>query len=184
MPLVIDMRDIKRAQRALRTLAQPELKKTVSKSLTQATRVIVVPEMRNVISSSVRGRSPSRPSGMKPPKRGTSGPMARSVRPKQYRRRGLKQGEMIAIGVGPRAWYKHWVIQGTQPHTLRGPRGTYRMDSAGGAVVPSRGLTPWHRGGRPNDIIGQTERRIAPRVGTKIGTDLISQFGKQMARKS
>ena len=183
MPLVIDMRDIKRAQRALRTLSQPELRKTTSKSLTQAVRAVVIPEMRNVVSSSVRGSSPRRPSGMAPPKRGTSGPLAKSVRSKQYRRRGMRQGEMIAIGVGPRAWYKHWVIQGTQAHTLRGPRGTYRMDGAGGAVVPPRGLTRWHPGGRPNDIITQTERRIAPKVGTKIGTDLISQFGKQMARK-
>lgn len=48
-------------------------------------------------------------------KRGRKGPLSRNVTARKVRAR---QGELVAISVGPRAWYKHFVIRGTRPHVI------------------------------------------------------------------
>jgi hypothetical protein len=182
MRFEIDARDLLKAQKALKALGQPQLRKTTAKALTAAAQSIVVPVMRAEIAGSVKGKSPSpRPTWMGSPKRGKQGPLSKSVRSKQLRKRSARSGdEMIAIGVGPRAWYKHFVIQGTRAHTLAGPHGTYRMDGKGGAKVPPQGLTPWHPGAHPNDLVTRTGRKIAPQVGATLGRAILDSFAKQM----
>ncbi|MBX3031913.1 MAG: HK97 gp10 family phage protein [Chloroflexi bacterium] len=48
-------------------------------------------------------------------KKGKRGPLARNVTTRSIRRR---QGELVALQVGPRAWYKHFVIRGTRRHVI------------------------------------------------------------------
>lgn len=56
-------------------------------------------------------------------KRGRKGPLSRNVTARQVRTR---QGEMVAISVAPRAWYKHFVIRGTRRHVIEASAGGVR----------------------------------------------------------
>lgn len=49
-------------------------------------------------------------------RRGKKGPLSRNVTVRTIRRRS---GEMVALQVGPRAWYKHFVIRGTRSHVIQ-----------------------------------------------------------------
>lgn len=177
---VVDARDLRRLDRALAAMQQPELRITTAKSLNEAANRLVAPRMREEVESSVKGSSPrKRQDWLGPPKRGTQGPLAKSVRAKQLRRRAQFQGEMVAVGVGPRAWYKHFVIQGTQPHgLLRGAR-----VRSGRLQAESQRAGRWHGGARSNDIVGRTGRSIAPTVQQTLGRAVVDSFARQMAKR-
>ena len=176
MRFQIDARDLRKLDKALAAMQQPQLRSTTAKALSSAATRVVVPEMQREVASSVKGKSPRRPSDMGPPKRGTQGPLAKSVRSKQLRKRASHQSEMVAIGVGPRAWYKHFVIQGTQPHgLLKGAR-----VRSGRLQSESQRAGRWHRGARSNDIVGRTGRSVAPTVGLTLGRAIVDSFAKQM----
>lgn len=180
MRMDIDTRDLLRAQRALATLTRPELRKTTSKALTAAAESVVAPEMRKQISSAAKGRSPRRPSDMGAPKRGTSGPLARSVRSKQLRARdaGSHGGgvELVAVGVAPRAWYRHLFIKGTKPHSLA--KGASRKNN----LLQDVGRR--HPGSQGHDIVTATGRAIGPRAAGSVGLAILQSFAKQMGKKT
>ena len=171
----IDTRDLLRAQKALRTLGQPQLRTTTGKAITLVAKSVVVPEMQHQVSSAAKGRSPVRPVGMGPPKRGTKGPLAKSVRSKQLKKNKKYQNEMIAIGVAPRAWYRQWFINGTKPHSLDGGANLKK------GIGQNRGHR--HPGSAGHDIVTATGRAVGARVATSIGAAVLSVFAKQMGRK-
>ena len=171
----IDTKELLRAQRALGVLGQPKLRQTTNKALTKVVRTTVVPEMQKQVASAAQGKSPRRPSGMAPPKRGTKGPLAKSVRVKRLKTRNKDRGEMVAMGVAPRAWYRHWFIKGTKPHSLA--KGANRKKN----IKQDTGR--WHRGARGHDIVNATGRAIAARVNGSVGRDILDSFKKQMGKR-
>ena len=173
--IIINTKDLLRAQKALRTLGQPQLRTTTGKAITLVAKSVVVPEMQHQVSSAAKGRSPVRPVGMGPPKRGTKGPLAKSVRSKQLKRRNAQQGEMVAIGVAARAWYRHWFIKGTKAHSVA--KGSNRKKGIGQNRTPRIGDTQGH------DIVTATGRAVGTKVATSIGSAVVSVFAKQMGRK-
>lgn len=101
-------------QRGLRSMQQPELKNTVQRSMSDAARTILVPAIK---SKAPRGPAPHTSAAKG--KRGREGPLSRNVTVKQARKRDARvNNEMVSMNTGPRAWYRHFVIQGTQPHSL------------------------------------------------------------------
>lgn len=85
----------------LRSLATQSMKRSLKGTVTAIRRE--APQGPAPHTSAARG------------KRGRKGPLSRTVTVRTIRRRS---GELVALQVGPRAWYKHFVIRGTAAHVI------------------------------------------------------------------
>jgi len=114
----------------LRTLQGPELRRVVDRSLTTTMRRVVVPEMKRQMSADFKDKGSHRSSVT--PARGQGGPAERNVTVRTVRKRA---GELTAKSAGPRAWWSHFPIAGTRPHSLAARRQGRKAYS----VLPYRG---------------------------------------------
>lgn len=133
-------------------------------------------------------------------KRGKKGPLSRTVTTRTIRKR---QGEMVALQVGPRAWYKHFVIRGTRRHVIeatdssgaragsdslrrinRFAAGGYTSGSANSrkaralAIGDSRRFVfrVHHRGARGNDFVSRAARGRQHQIRDALARDIATRF--------
>lgn len=138
-------------------------------------------------------------------KRGSKGPLSRNVTARKLRTR---QGELVAISVGPRAWYKHFVIRGTRPHIIEArDAGGVRAESAdirrinryeAGGYTSDRANSRHalrlaraaqgrfvsrvrHPGARGNDFVSRAARGQAGPLRMALARDIEARFAAKVA---
>jgi hypothetical protein len=177
---LVEVRGLQEALAALGVFVQPSIfNKMIEVELRAAAQAVIVPAIQK---EAPIGPSPHKSAARG--KRGKKGPLAKTVTvisgQRRYRRNST---EFAAVNVGPRAWYRHFVIQGTQPHTLRGPKGTYRMDGHGTAKVPPKGLAPWHPGGRPNDFVNRAVQGKDAPLTAALGQVPVKEYARRLGKR-
>lgn len=154
--------------RALKSISQPELTPLLKKGMKEAETKFIVPAIKRV---APKGPSPHRSAARGT--RGKKGPLARSVRTKQIKKRSLsKHGALVGYTTQPRAWYGHMVSGGTQRHSL-----------AKGAKLRSnkfqdRGRI--HPGSRSNDFIARGQESSESRVLTYIHRIVLLRYQQRI----
>lgn len=153
----------------LRTLQGPELRRVVDRSLTTTMRRVVVPEMKRQMSADFKDKGSHRSSVT--PARGQGGPAERNVTVRTVRKRA---GELTAKSAGPRAWWSHFPIAGTRPHSLAARRQGRKAYS----VLPYRGDAVVGR--RARRSMGFTLNKATPDGGTRtVGLGAIRIVGSR-----
>lgn len=189
----------------LETLQGPELRKVITDSLSRTARGVVVPAMRRQMASDFKRTGSHKDRKGVSPKRGQGGPAESNVTVRSTRKR---HGELVALGVGPRAWYGHFPIGGTKPHVIsatgRGPFGrqapssvvrsinreyTGRTTRSSGALTRTgRALyiqgyyreRVQHPGSRGTDSITRAVRGITDQLDARYGADLQKAYDKHL----
>ena len=150
----------------LRTMQGPELAKTIEDSASRTIRGVAVPAMKRQMSADFKHkgshREPKRRGGggeQATPRPGRGGPAESNVRVRRLRKRG---NEIVAISAGPRAWYAHLPIGGTEPHSLEGRKGAGRYSVLPMQANAAAGRAARNRMGLRLSLAGQA----APGWGT------------------
>lgn len=188
----------------LQTMQGPELGKVIADSARRTARSVAVPAMRRQMQADFKRPGSHRPPKKKDgsgerstPKPGQGGPAERNVTVRSLRKRS---GELVALSVGPRAWYAHWPIAGTRPHVIRasgvGGRASNaevrRFNRLGGRAsvegisqalaFSGRYRTQVHHPGvRGTDSIRKAVVGIAPTMNARYVTDLQAAYDKHIA---
>ena len=88
------------------------MEKEAKAALKRAATKEMVPAIRAALAADIKHPGSHRgPAG----NRGRKGPLERNVTARQVRKRS---GELVAYGVGPRAWWAGWFIRGTKKHVI------------------------------------------------------------------
>jgi len=156
---------------ALNSLQGPELKKGTTKAMKGAMRSVLVPAMKRQLQSDIR--SPGSHRGPKG-KAGRTGPLASKVTVRTIRTRS---GELVALSVGPRAWYKHMFLRSTRPHVIRARNG--RALLVGGEPR----FEVQHPGSRGHSSVYRAARGQASSIQRQLAHDMEQQV-QQSRRKA
>lgn len=142
-PVTVSLSGFREYHRALKSISQPELEPLLKKALKESSQKHVAPTIKR---GAPVGPSPHKSAGRGT--RGKKGPLKRSIRPKQIKRKSLrKHRALVGYTTQPRAWYGHFVSGGTRRHSL-----------AKGAKLrtnTNQNRPPIHPGSRPNDFIAR-----------------------------
>ena len=110
----VQVKGVVEFHRALKTMQQPMLTQVVGASMKESSTQVLVP--------AIKAKAPPGPAPHTSAERGTrgrKGPLSKTVTTRKAKARGRRDArEMVAYNTGPRAWYRHFVIQGTQRHSL------------------------------------------------------------------
>lgn len=189
----------------LHTLGEA-LPKVLESSASRSIRGVVIPAMKRQMSADFKREGSHKPprnddGTVSKPKRGRSGPAERNVTVRKLRRR---QGEVVALAAGARAWYAHFPIAGTRPHVIqaRGIRGALasgasvrainRLQSGGlrtGSRSANRALLisgvyttrVMHPGSRGTDSIRKAVHGVAEQMNTRYVADLQTAYDRHLA---
>lgn len=188
MPARVDF-DIKVAGleelvQGLKDLQGQALAKVIADSLRRSARGVVVPAMRRQMAADFK-RTGSHQSKVKPA-RGQAGPAERNVTVRTVRRRS---GEVVALSIGPRAWYSHFPIGGTKPHVItarglsaRQVRQLNRGTAPRALVIGSRFLAKVnHPGSRGTDSVTKAARGVTDQLNARYVSDLQKAYDKHLA---
>lgn len=180
-------------------LQGPELPRVIGMSLAGSMRAVVVPAIKRQMSSDFKDlgshREPKDSSGTpRKPRRGRGGPAEKNVTVRKVRKRG---GELVAIGVGPRAWYAHFPIAGTRPHVIStravGARGTdsrARRINRGTETLTDRGALAFggrfatvvnHPGSRGTNSVQKAVQGVERQVNERYAADLQKAYDRVIA---
>lgn len=161
-----------------------ELTDATRKVLTAVSKQKAVPIMRSEVPDNASGgkrskRSPwERPTPRNPNVGQKGGPMRKKITVRSVKRR---TGELVALTIGPRTWYDHFVARSTKPHIIiawdsagnrasaneiqhinRGPGG-YATPQHKALALQYDGVfvnRVYHPGTRGNDYVGRSIRRL------------------------
>lgn len=113
------------------------LRSVIGGSLSTSGRAVVIPAIKRQLSADFKRKGSHRnPRGVENG-RGQGGPAEKNV---TARRARLRSGELVAINFGPRAWWSHFPIGGTKPHSLAAKRdGRSRFSVLPFAADPTAG---------------------------------------------
>jgi hypothetical protein len=116
---VLSATGIEGALAALEALSGKELAQTSTAVVKRVSAKYGVPIMREAAKGAMRGKNAGPGShrdkkGMTI-KRGRKGPIEGSIRVTNIKKR---RGEMVAVSIAPRAWYRHFFIGRTKPHVI------------------------------------------------------------------
>jgi len=149
-PITFTVKGLDDIQRGFRSLRQPELTRTAKPAFAEGSKKVFVPEVRR---QAPRGPSPHKSAARGT--RGRKGPLHKNVTTRLLPRgrlpASIRSSVLFAYGTSPRAWYRHFVIKGTQRHSLaRGARVKGNVNQS---------MRPIHPGSRGNDFVGRAQKR-------------------------
>ena len=164
----VEAKGLREALRAIGVFDEKVLQGLLEAPMRYASERVAVP--------AIKAKAPSGP----PPhtsaargKRGRKGPLSRNVTvQKAQRRRG---DEITAVNVGPRAWYRHFVIQGTERHSLA--KGA-RRDAGRYQDRP-----PIHPGSKANDFVQDAVRSIGPAMSAELSNAPMSAYKRALGKR-
>lgn len=108
--------------------------------------------------------------------RGRRGPLSRNVTVKKAKRRDRRNyTEITALTVGPRAWYRHFVIQGTAPHSLA--KGARRSSGL------LQNVPPIHPGARANNFVEEAIKPLGPALTAQLGSTPMAAFKRALGKR-
>jgi hypothetical protein len=149
-PIVFTIKGLDDIARGFKALKQPELTRTAKPAYAEASKKVLIPEIKKM---APRGPSPHRSAARGT--RGKKGPLSRNVTTRLMKKSqipaSVRANVLFAYGTSPRAWYRHFVIKGTQRHSV-----------AKGADVKKnlrQDVPPIHPGARPDDFVARAQTR-------------------------
>jgi hypothetical protein len=171
-PLVFTVKGLADIQRGFRTLQRPELSRVTKPAFGDGSKKILVPEVKAQAKSARRySPGPSRNRG----KRGKKGPLASKVTTRLVKRSNMpasvRANQLFAYSTAPRAWYRHFVIKGTQQHSVR----------KGARVKGNVNQIPPFVKARDNDFVGRAQKATEPKFVRYVNDALMRAY-KQRAR--
>lgn len=172
----VTVKGLEEAMRALGVFTTPTVfAKLVEAELTAAAKTVIVPAIQQ---AAPKGPAPHR-SAMRG-KRGRRGPLSKTVtvitNKRKYRRNNTEVG---AVNVGPRAWYRHFVIQGTRPHgLLRGAK-----LRTGSLQDESKRRNWFHPGATPNDFVGRAVKGKDAALQGALGNAPMNEYKRRLGKR-
>ena len=97
---------------ALEFLSTKEKNRYVGRAMQDAGKDILVPAIKQNLASDIKKANSHKG---KKGKQGHSGPLEAKVTARLAKK---KAGEIVAVNVAPRAWYRHFFLHGTKPHVI------------------------------------------------------------------
>ena len=204
----VQVAGLKELVEGLRTMQDPKAqKRIIGDSLAKTGKAVVIPALRQQMASDFKKRGVHRNKRGVTSGRGKGGPAERNV---TARRSRLRNGELVAVNFGPRAWWSHFPITGTKPHVIaatgRGPFGRQAPSSVvrsinrqyTGRTNRSNGdLTRTgkalfiqgyyrervqHPGSRGTDSIRKAVQGVVPRLNERYAADLSAAYERFISR--
>jgi hypothetical protein len=112
---VLSATGIEGALAALEALSGKELAQTSTAVVKRVSAKYGVPIMREAAKGAMKRAGSHRDKKGMTIKRGRKGPIEGSIRVANIKKR---RGEMVAVSIAPRAWYRHFFIGRTKPHVI------------------------------------------------------------------
>lgn len=158
-------------QRALKTLQQPQLGQVVGLAMKDSMQSELVPAIKRQLASDARGQGDR----SRPAKRGRGGPLARNVTVRRASKRGRRdRNEMVAYNAAPRAWYRHFFIQGTERHSLA--KGAKRRSGL------KQNVPPIHPGARDHNSVERAVTGKQAIVAKRMGEAVMFRYRKAVGK--
>lgn len=170
----VEIRGLQEALNAMGVFTDPAVfNKMVTAELAAAAKEVIVPAIQGEAKSASKySPSRSRTRG----KQGRRGPLAKTVTVKNNKRKYRRNStEVAAVNVGPRAWYRHFVVQGTRRHSL-----------AKGAKLRTgkfqdRGRI--HPGAKPNDFVGRAVKGKDAALTREMGKTPLAEYKRRLGKR-
>lgn len=164
----VQLKGLVEFHRALKEVQRPLLGRTVGQAMKDSMSRVIVPVIK---AKTPVGPAPHTSAARG--KRGRTGPLKRNVTVRQSQKRSRRDArEMAAVNAGPRAWYRHFVIQGTERHSLA--KGS-RRDKGIGQHLP-----PIHPGSHDNDFVAEAVTGRAAAVAQAMGDAVIRRVAQAL----
>jgi hypothetical protein len=154
---VVHATGIEGALAALEALSGKQLEQTTTAVVKKVSQQRAIPIMKAAAKAAMKKpgshRDPKTLGGglhgpRKPTPRGKRGPIESTVTVKNIKKR---RGEMVAVQVGPRAWYKHFFIGRTKPHVIEARDATGARATSGEVRTINR-LEAGYYSGNPSEV--------------------------------
>ena len=173
----VQVKGLQEAMHALGVFTDPRIfGRMIEVELGVAAKAVIVPAIQQ------EARSAGRYSPSKNRNRGKAsrrGPLAKNVTVLQNKRKyNVKFGggnTIAAVNVGPRAWYRHFVIQGTRRHSL------FKDAKLRSGKFQAR--TPIHPGSRPNDFVGRAVRGKDAALTAELGNVPMREYKRRLGKR-
>lgn len=174
----VEVKGLIEAINALGVFVEPRIfNKMIETELRTAAQAVIVPAIKQgALSASRYSPGPGRNRG----KRGKRGPLAKTVTVisnlRKYRR---NHTEFAAVNVGPRAWYRHFVIQGTQPHSVLKSADV----KAGRLQAEGRKQHRFHPGAKPNDFVARAVKGKDAALTGVLGNVPMREYARRLGKR-